>query len=798
MNGYATCSNANGNATRQCDTLGVWSDTISTIECVSFGYQSVLNTSNVAQQISNLVTIINTTMLRYTGDIRIVLKVLHSTSELTAMELEPKEYLQVAMDTANVVNILVSDTNKQQLVEAPTQLQVAQTIINVLENQTRYIATNTDGKLKFNGKNLFIENRIVNNSIVNTIMAYDTDTIGTTPIVLIPIGTDRELIVSVAIIRNIGSLVTDFSDEITIGTKGFKLTQFEELESFVTKRIVTPMVSVQLFAENQKTIAEFEIIFTLDLGDFDTNRYRVSAKCLFLEDKWLDSGIRTEKQNGAIKCRPEHTTAFVALIAVNRLENQSTVLNFISYIGCCVSMVSLILSLTIYIIFGRKLLRKIYHFVHFNFALSLLLLYTIFVGGVETAYDDIWNYIPCKLVSILTQYLILVVFIWMLIEGVIILIMIQWPFQVFNWRYFVSFLLLSYFLPLMYLIPFVPFYHQVYISPPAYNETGTIEGTAKYCFLHADVNNNNFIILSIIIPIALIIGLNIFIIAFVGIRFITIISRQKSISRYRRSRKTGLKLFRLFIVMFPLLGLGWTFGLLAINSNFTVFAWLFTIIGSSQGFFFLIFVVLLRQDIQNSITTTLKLKSKLDTVLSQFSSQSRYGSPRTSVISNRRLSNISGKFSLDHSRMGPFLPRFMKIEELEEFRTKSDLELAQRAGLIPPTIEIEDLLTFIENPPVPFWEQYETTFLEQEILISLALERPEIDDELKSNFSDETTELTPPIFEKSETEGSDRMVFYEPLDTDRNKSAGQGISGSDDEMFDSIIKELEDLINSFD
>lgn len=36
------------------------------------------------------------------------------------------------------------------------------------------------------------------------------------------------------------------------------------------------------------------------------------------------------------------------------------------------------------------------------------------------------------------------------------------------------------------------------------------------------------------------------------------------------------------VVLLPLLGLTWVFGLLAVNQNTTVFAWLFTIFNSLQ------------------------------------------------------------------------------------------------------------------------------------------------------------------------------------------------------------------------
>ncbi len=42
------------------------------------------------------------------------------------------------------------------------------------------------------------------------------------------------------------------------------------------------------------------------------------------------------------------------------------------------------------------------------------------------------------------------------------------------------------------------------------------------------------------------------------------------------------KVFLGSIVLLPLLGLTWLFGLLAVNNNLTVFAWIFAILNSLQ------------------------------------------------------------------------------------------------------------------------------------------------------------------------------------------------------------------------
>ena len=41
-------------------------------------------------------------------------------------------------------------------------------------------------------------------------------------------------------------------------------------------------------------------------------------------------------------------------------------------------------------------------------------------------------------------------------------------------------------------------------------------------------------------------------------------------------------LLKATVILLPLLGITWVFGLLAVNENLTVFAWIFTILNSLQ------------------------------------------------------------------------------------------------------------------------------------------------------------------------------------------------------------------------
>ena len=59
-----------------------------------------------------------------------------------------------------------------------------------------------------------------------------------------------------------------------------------------------------------------------------------------------------------------------------------------------------------------------------------------------------------------------------------------------------------------------------------------------------------------------------------------------------KNKYTSRKLIKAVVILLPLLGLTWTFGLLFINNSTTVFAWLFTIFNSLQGLLIFYFHVL--------------------------------------------------------------------------------------------------------------------------------------------------------------------------------------------------------------
>ena len=709
---YVPCNTSGGIASRLCRENGDWSDLIDTSNCFSPEYEVFRGNISI-DQLEDIAKVVTKKKPATTGDIGLIVDVLNTTIEAT-FNVSTTERETIVNNTLKIVNVLAADSNQQLLVQSQGTTNVAQMVINILEQQASSLALNQPTNVRLNTtENVFIETQTIDPTQAQRVV-FNADNIKgkkegqTTPSIVVPIPKNidpqKNLSVSVVVIKNIANLITSFADAITVGTGGLKLSGFSDF------LIVSPVISVQLFLDNEQIIADgtdplIVLSVPLSLSGIDLVLNYIKPTCLALNNtsssnpQWYDGGIRNVSSNDIdsndlVSCLSFHATPFVVLVGIGNLESQSVVLNILSYVGCVLSVICLLISLVIYLLFGRKLLKKIYHFVHFQLALSLCLLYLAFLFGVEPAYANVWLYIPCKIVTVVVEYLLLVVFLWMLMEGLVVLIMIMWPFHQFGWKHFVIFSLLSWGIPLLYVIPFIPFFHEYYISPPLRDSSiVSLTNEAKYCFIHNDETTN--LILSVTIPLALIIILNVIILTAVIIRCILIITQQRSFSKLQRAQRTSLRLLRLLIVMFPVLGFGWTFGLLAIYFNTAVFAWVFTILCAFQGILFLFFVLLLRRDIQQSIIRALNLKATFLTIQSRISTQ--FLSPSTKESEIFPLENLV--FDYPRSTLEPDIGSITtEVTHLQDDTTTvSRLYLARDLGILPPTVELEEILMFYED-----------------------------------------------------------------------------------------------------
>ena len=91
------------------------------------------------------------------------------------------------------------------------------------------------------------------------------------------------------------------------------------------------------------------------------------------------------------------------------------------------------------------------NFIHINLCISLGIAQLIFVVGIDRSSGSDVVPIHCQAIAVLLHYFFLVSFMWMLMEGVVLYVVLVRVFVTQPKRYMVGFFLASYGIPLLYL-----------------------------------------------------------------------------------------------------------------------------------------------------------------------------------------------------------------------------------------------------------------------------------------------------------------------------------------------------------
>nr|XP_006817910.1 PREDICTED: uncharacterized protein LOC100373477 [Saccoglossus kowalevskii] len=324
-------------------------------------------------------------------------------------------------------------------------------------------------------------------------------------------------------------------------------------------------------------------------GSLDDNeRHRnVTPTCVFWnegqrgnsqlqEGYWSEYGCQvTNTLPNYTWCACNHTTSFAILMQVTEIEiseEHELALTVITYIGCAISLAALAITLSVLMCFASLKSDRIS--IHKNLVFALLVAQILFMSGITATS----NTGVCKTVAVLLHYVFMAVFCWMLVEGIHLYSKVV---QVFgNWED-----KLKYYCAIGWGVPVIMVAISAAINWDGYgSETScwlTIEGNMVWAFAG---------------PAAVIILVNLIILAMV----LRIIVMSASVNKEREFDhiKAGIKGA---LVLLPLLGLTWIFGLLSINGDLIVFQYLFAIFNSLQGFFICLFQCLLNGEVRAAI-----------------------------------------------------------------------------------------------------------------------------------------------------------------------------------------------------
>ncbi|XP_071438988.1 latrophilin Cirl isoform X2 [Hetaerina americana] len=295
--------------------------------------------------------------------------------------------------------------------------------------------------------------------------------------------------------------------------------------------------------------------------------------CVFWDyttSQWSEEGCRVESTNiSHTLCQCDHLTNFAVLMDIHStLLNppHQTALQIITYVGCIISSVCLVLAIITFQLFrGLKSDRTT---IHKNLCVCLLVAEVLFLAGIGQTDKPV----VCGIVAGLLHFFFLCAFAWMFLEGFQLYVMLIEVFETeksrMRWYY-----IFAYGAPLIIVIV------SCVVDPLSY-------GTERYCWLRAD----NFFIFSFVGPVIAVILANLVFLSMAIYKMCRHANASVSIKSKEHSRLASARAWlRGAIVLVFLLGLTWTFGLLYLNEESIIMAYIFTVLNSLQGLFIFVF-----------------------------------------------------------------------------------------------------------------------------------------------------------------------------------------------------------------
>ncbi|XP_033127004.1 latrophilin-like protein 1 [Anneissia japonica] len=305
-------------------------------------------------------------------------------------------------------------------------------------------------------------------------------------------------------------------------------------------------------------------------------------------------------------CHCTHLTNFAILMRVDKspkvLSIGNTIaLDILTYLLTSLSIICLLLTIFTYV--WLKVWRTRRNIIHINLAASLALaqfLYICFIDGTSTRAG-------CTFIAILLQYLFTVSFAWMLLEGVHLLMNSNINLQHRN--------------PKGYLYVIFGWGPPLVIVLIAFLSKPSSYGTAQSCWLDTSTD----IIWAFVTVILLVIAGNIFILLAV---IKTFVSLKVNASKSRKERMRNS--IRAVLLMIPLMGLTWVFGLIASFGDTIFFTYMFVIFNSSQGIFIFCQLIVFNDEIRRLYFQYYKRNVSIPTVSRHERNHRREG--RTSTV----------------------------------------------------------------------------------------------------------------------------------------------------------------------
>ncbi|XP_068208773.1 LOW QUALITY PROTEIN: uncharacterized protein [Palaemon carinicauda] len=286
---------------------------------------------------------------------------------------------------------------------------------------------------------------------------------------------------------------------------------------------------------------------------------------------WSEKGcVKGERQGQHDVCLCNHLTSFAQLINYDEDSgfdgSHAMVLDIITIIGCCLSIIGLLLIFTTFCLF-KKWRRSLSNKILVNLSFSVFCSMVIFLAGI----DQSWNDPLCRSVAVGLHYFILASFGWMLVEAVHQYLKFVKVVGTYIPRFLWKASVCAWGIPVLPVLSVLIYDHSLYDSSNDYNSATricwmSVQGF-KYAFLP---------------PLALTMTVNVIMYSLI---IHGAICGRARVNSTMSERTLFMNQLRMAVCVFFLLGFTWIFGLLAVSHLRQVFSYLFCIFNTLQGVF---------------------------------------------------------------------------------------------------------------------------------------------------------------------------------------------------------------------
>lgn len=276
------------------------------------------------------------------------------------------------------------------------------------------------------------------------------------------------------------------------------------------------------------------------------------------------------------QCGCSHLTHFSFLLGGNSIEiseSHERALNIITIIGCSFSLLG-IFGIFLTALLSRAWREKSDSKVILNFSVAISIQMTLLLLANIFQFQDSEDKTWCIVFGSFLHYSVLLVFSWM---GIIAYLQYLRYVVIFGDNTPNNFFMKSFILG--WVLPFIIVLICVLSAPYSY-----VYENSNICY-PSDLT----LYLGVILPISLLLLLNIIIF----ILILKSINRKAPSSTKTSEAKINLAKLRLTILLFFILGLSWTFGLLATWTGLLTFSYLFCLTASFLGFVLFVYFILI-------------------------------------------------------------------------------------------------------------------------------------------------------------------------------------------------------------